>query len=75
MRAPTNPPVRVHRWQKQPHLIEKDYEFIGEVMLRWQLKWNTADMALDLFQPESVIERALHYGREQQRQEEADGSR
>lgn len=62
------------QWRKQPHEIEQDHEFIGEVMLRWQFKWNTADIATDLFQPESAVEIALHIGREQRRRE-ADGSR
>lgn len=61
-------------WKKQPDLIAEDHKFIGEVMLRWQFKWNTADIARDLFQPESMVERALHHGRELRRKEE-DGSR
>jgi hypothetical protein len=75
MRAPTNPPVRVSRWQKHPDLIEQDSEFIGGVMLRWGYGMDTVDIALDLFQPESAVERALHIGREMRRREEADGSR
>lgn len=61
-------------WHKQPHLIEQDHEFIGGVMLRWGYGMNTADIAIDLFQPESIVERALHIGREMRRREENNGS-
>ena len=69
MRFPITP---VGKWQKHPHLIEQDLEFIGGVMLRWGYGMNTVNIALDLFQPESAVERALHLGREMRRQEESD---
>lgn len=67
--------VNKRSWQKLPHLVEQDQDFIGGVMLRWGYKMDTVDIALDLFQPEAVVERALHIGREIRRREEADGSR
>jgi hypothetical protein len=69
MRFPMMP---VGKWQKHPDLIAQDLEFIGGVMLRWSYGMDTVEIALDLFQPESAVERALHIGREMRRQKEAD---
>lgn len=45
--------------------------FVTRVITRWDLRQNTARIAVELRTAESIVESALHYGLEQRRKKDA----
>ena len=51
-------------WRRE---IEQDNEFIDKCTRLWDMKLDTFDISLNVFQPEHVVARAVRLGRERRR--------
>lgn len=52
-------------WQRK--LVLDDMDFIDRVMRFWDVGLDTFDIAQSMFEPEHVIAKAVHRGRERRR--------